>query len=240
LYFNESLTLPNDCNQAVTNSACDMGIIIDYAVEEIFFVAFQNPGGLIFDNITYDSSASHYAYFASIADDPYIHIFDYVCATGDRCEWEYMQQILPELLRLNYEPMHRLLLPQMQNPNGHPNFTECYNNIEFFNCSSGSCAYFQSITNTNQLEPERGCSPFATGSVAVGATRYSPGPSIHDNGYIDIVCDSNQCNDESNINEIKRIISQNANGYIYLSHSSRVKLQWTMNFIFILITYFQF
>jgi hypothetical protein len=202
-----------------------MSIIIDYPTQEILFYSYQVSGSLTYDNITYDSSTSHLAYL-TVNEDPILHFFDYICAVGNGCEWEYMQQIIPKLIHLNYQPLYDLLLPKVFNFDGHPSLTQCYNNTVLVNCSSGSCRYYHSVDNNYQLEINRECSLFEISSVEIGLVQYFPGPSKHDYSTLDFICDKDRCNDQSNVDEIMQIISLNANEYIY-AHSLGIKLQWT-------------
>ncbi len=241
LSFNDSLILPDDCNPQETNSSCEMILVIDYRSQDMLLLAYPNSETLSRDNITYDSATSHLAYF-TFDDNSILHYFDYTCATGNDCEWEYMRQIIPKLILIDYQPLYNLLLPKIVNTNGHPSLTQCYNNTELVNCSSGRCQYYQMLDNNYQLISNRVCSIFDWSWVEIGLERYFPGPAIHDNDIIGFACDIDQCNDQSNEYEIRQIISSNANEYIY-ANSSGIKLQWisfSLYFLnFILIKYFK-
>ncbi len=243
LSFNDSLILPANCNGRETNSSCEMTIIINYRSQDILLFSYQNSESLIRDNITYDSATSHVAYL-TFYDDSILHFVDYICATGNNCEWEYMRQIIPKLILIDYEPLYNSLLPKIFNTNGHPSLTQCYNNTELVNCSSGTCEYYQRLDNNYELISTRECSIFEWSWVEIGSERYFPGPAIHDYDTIDVGCDKDQCNDQSNTDEIRQIISSNSNEYITtISYSSGIKLQWisfSLYFLnFILIKYFK-
>jgi hypothetical protein len=261
LSFTEPLILPDNCNPLETSDACEMIITLDYKIQTISLYSYASAESLTIGNTTYDSATLHLAYF-EFNDSSIFHIFDYTCAAGNYCEWEYMQQIIPKLILFNYQPLYNSLLPKLFNSNGHPGLTQCYRDTDLVNCSSGTCEYYQSADNNYQLEITRDCSFFQTSSVESGLARYFPGPAIHDYDVVGFTCDIDQCNDQSNENEIRQIISSNGNEYITtisysseissstgneysttISYSSGIKLQWisfSLYFLnFILIKYFK-
>jgi hypothetical protein len=206
--FNESLVRPEACNQIETDYACEMIITIDYEYQEIGFLPFNIGESLTIDSITYDSVAEHFAYLLYSENSAY-HILYYACLTGNYCEWEYAQQIIPQLLAINYTSLYNLLLPKVSNSNGRPNITQCYSDNELVNCSSGSCEFLQSTDDDYNLFISRDCNIFRESLVEIGQVRYTPGPAKHDYDTLDFRCNINECNGETNEYGIKEIISSN-------------------------------
>jgi hypothetical protein len=234
LSFNDSLVLPDNCPSIETDHACEMNIIIDYTSQDMLIYSYQNADGLTIANTTYDSAETHFAYFEFNNNSTY-HFFDYTCAIGSFCEWEYVQQTIPKLITLNYQSLYHALLPRISNLNGHPDITQCYNDTRLINCSSGSCEFFQSVDDDYNLTISRDCSIFEGTSIEIAKVRYFPGPAKHDYDVLTFTCNKDKCNDQSNEYEIRQIISSEGNEYIH-SNSLGRKLNFSLylfSFVFI-------
>lgn len=214
--FNDTVTMPTHCNVGETDLGCEITATLNYADQSIFMYSYRIAENLTIDNITYESTTSHVADFKFDADTTR-HLVKYVCALDDFCEWEYIIQIIPNLITLNYQPLYDSLLPEVSNINGHPAVTECFNNTELVNCSLGTCQFFQTIDNDYKLSTTRRCSILEERFVEAGKVRHLPGPSEHDYDIVTFTCDLNQCNDEINEYEIKQIIVTEGNEYITTS-----------------------
>jgi len=167
LSFNDALVLPETCNSIETNSACRISIAINYEYQSISFYFYEIRESLTIDNITYDSATVHLAYF-EYSNNLIDHFFGYICGTGNNCDWEYAQQIIPKLIILDYQSLFNLLLPKVYNSNGHPNMTQCFRDTELINCSSGTCEFFQSVDDDYYLQISRDCSVFQESSIEIG------------------------------------------------------------------------
>ncbi len=225
LTFDEPLVQPEACNGTETDYACAMIITIDYQLQEIEFSSLTDAESLTIDSITYDSLSEHVVYL-EYSDNSTYHVLYYVCATSNYCEWEYVQQIIPKLIDLDYQPLYNLLLPKVSNSNGRPNITQCYSDNKLVNCSSGSCEFFQSVDDHYNLFISRDCDGSRQSSVRIANVRLIPGPAKYDYDTIGFTCNKDQCNDQGNEYEIKQIISLNGNEFISI-RSLGTKLQLT-------------
>lgn len=211
--FNESLVIDETCNEIESDRPCEMIVFVDHEGENILFLLLSNAANLIFDNITYDSSVEHLAHL-ELSDNGTEHIIDYACSTGDFCEWEYAQEVLPKVIQLDYRPLLNLLAPKLVNSGGHPDVTECYvDNMELANCSSGSCQFFQSVDGNYEVLIVHRCIGFANSFLEVGTVRHTPGPAKHDYNILSYTCDYDKCNNQSIENEVRQILCSNANEY---------------------------
>ena len=234
LYFNASLIVPDECNKNDTVRACEMELTIFYKEQYMLVYFYNSPSSLTIENITYQSIALHLADF-EFNDNTTIHIVDYTCGTGDFCEWEYMKKIIPELIKFDYQLLYNSLLTQVSDSNGQQNIVECYKDSEIINCTSGGCLFFQSLDNYYNISITRGCAFTHMTSVSMGKVRFSPGPAKHDYVIMDFVCNKDKCNDQSNEDVIRKIISSQGNDYI-IDRSLGTKLRLTsfiLSFIFI-------
>ena len=59
--FNDSLSLPPNCNETETNYACEMLVLVDYTRQRLVYDSYLGEESLTVDNITYDSLAEHVA-----------------------------------------------------------------------------------------------------------------------------------------------------------------------------------
>jgi hypothetical protein len=137
---------------------------------------------------------------------------------------------------MNYQSLYNLLLPKVSNSNGRPNITQCYNNTELVNCSSGSCEFSQSTDDGYNLLISRDCSIFRESTVEIGQVRYTPGPTKYDYDTIDFTCNIDECNGQVNEYEIKEIISSKWNESITSFQLTNFSLHF---FALILIQYFK-
>lgn len=226
--FNDSLVLPNSCQERETNNTCEMTVILDYASQEILLYGFMTSESLAIQNTTYDSATSHLVVMA-FNDSTILHGFTYICATGDYCEWKEMQEIIPKLIALNYQPLYNLLLPTLFNSHGRPNVIECYVDTDLVNCTTGICRYQQYANDDYQLETIRDCTRPESDGLEFEIIRHFPGPSKYDYSTVTFLCDHNQCNDQSKEQQIRQILSSNGNEYIMDNSSSpRINLSWSI------------
>ena len=236
--FNGALVLPSSCEAIETNYTCEMTAIFDYSSKELLVYDYRTTESLIIQNTTYDSATSHLVSLA-FNDSTILHIFTYNCANGDYCEWIEMQQIIPKLIALDYQPLYNLLLPTVFNSGGRPNTTQCYNGSSLVSCASGLCRYYQSVDNDYHIQTTRSCHRFESDLIEFEVTRHSPGPSRYDYSTLSFICDQDRCNDESKETVIRQIISSNGNEYLTISTaSSGLNLSWLLisfSFFYILI-----
>ena len=213
--FNDTVSMPTDCTIDETDLGCEVTAILNYQERSISIYSYRIAGSLIVDNSSFESITSHVAHF-EFGDGVVNHLIDYICALGDFCEWEYITQIIPKLITLNYEPLYNSLLPKVFNVHGHSNLTECYNNTELVHCPLGTCQFYENINDDDdyKLTKTRFCSVFGERFVEAGQVRYSPSSPKYDHDIISFTCDLNKCNDEITEKEIKQIIITQGNEYI--------------------------
>lgn len=240
--FNDPLILPDTCEGIETNYACEMIVFLDYNSQEIFLYDFKTSESLTIQNTTYDSATSHLISM-TFNDSTILHIFTYICAIGDYCEWTEMQQMIPKLIALKYQPLYKQLLPIVFNFNGHPNMIQCYTDANIVNCTTGVCRYYQYANDDYQLETTRSCGLLESDVIEFEIIRHFPGPSQYDYSTLTFLCDQDRCNDASKEHEIRQIISSNGNEFLGSnSPSLRIHLSWTIlnSFFFyaIIIRYF--
>jgi hypothetical protein len=214
LRFNDSTAIPPvHCNETQTIFPCVMIAMFHYAAKTIGFYTYTATESLTHGNMTYDAAIVHLVHFDYL-DSTIFHLLEYSCTQGDYCEWNYIKEMIPKLIALDYQSLHDSLILKVVNSNSHPALTECYNNTELVDCSLGSCEFSQSTDDNYKLIKTRNCAPFFESFVTAGKVQYLSGPTQRDYDAMSFTCDKDRCNDEANENEIRQLIQAQGNEYI--------------------------
>ncbi|CAF1007373.1 unnamed protein product [Rotaria sordida] len=186
--FNDQWNIPSTCNRVKTNVTCAILITMDFTRRQIDILLTGNVQLDVDDN--FNSIIIQALQFRFVTQSIQ-HFVEYLCATGDDCDWLYAKQKVPPLLNIDYSPLYNAIEPLLYESTSSTNVAKCYQNDTLIDCLGGMCSYLPfDISGLPSIS--RSCSRYNQSElgIIIERRRIDPGPSIHDLDVFGFQCDS--------------------------------------------------